>query len=171
MPVKRRGLTDFTFSRFLVPYLCGYSGPALFLDADMLALCDIWEVMDHFDPSVAVQVVKVPERFEWPALMLFNCDECRELSLDLVEQGNPFAMDWGEVGELPPEFHHIVGYHEPKEAKIAHFTMGIPEWPEVRPCEYQQEWHAEKQAALGNCSWLELMGNSVHAKAILSKYL
>lgn len=169
MPVQRSGLTDFTFSRFLVPHLCGYESRALFLDADMLARCDIWEILEHADDS-AVQVVKVPERFEWPALMLFNNSECRELTLDYVKNGNPFSMEWGSVGELPPEYHHIVGYHKPKDAKIVHFTMGIPEWPEVRPCEYQDEWHHEKQMALGNCSWLELMGKSVHAKAILGKF-
>ena len=26
LPIRRRGLTDFTFSRYLCPYLCGYEG-------------------------------------------------------------------------------------------------------------------------------------------------
>jgi len=42
LPITRRGLTPFTFSRFLVPWLCNYQGHALFLDADMflvLAIC------------------------------------------------------------------------------------------------------------------------------------
>ena len=46
LPLKRQGLTPFTYSRFLVPYLCGYQGLGLFLDADMLALGDITEVFD-----------------------------------------------------------------------------------------------------------------------------
>lgn len=29
--------TDFSFSRFLVPYLCGFEGWAAFMDCDMLA--------------------------------------------------------------------------------------------------------------------------------------
>ena len=36
LPIERRGLTEFTFSRFLVPYLCGFKGMAVFLDADMV---------------------------------------------------------------------------------------------------------------------------------------
>ena len=36
--------TDFSFSRFLVPWLCDYRGWALFLDADMLCLGDIAEL-------------------------------------------------------------------------------------------------------------------------------
>ena len=35
LPITRRGLTPFTFSRFLVPWLCDYSGPAIFMDADI----------------------------------------------------------------------------------------------------------------------------------------
>ena len=36
--------TAFSFSRFLVPWLNGYSGWALFIDADMLCLADIAEL-------------------------------------------------------------------------------------------------------------------------------
>ncbi len=32
--------TDFSFSRFLVPYLCDYQGWAIFMDCDMLMLDD-----------------------------------------------------------------------------------------------------------------------------------
>ena len=30
LPLKRRGLTEFTYSRYMVLYLCGYEGEALF---------------------------------------------------------------------------------------------------------------------------------------------
>src|SRR5689334_10766418 len=33
--------TEFSFSRFLVPYLCGYQGWAVFMDCDMLVREDI----------------------------------------------------------------------------------------------------------------------------------
>jgi len=33
--------TEFAFSRFIVPYLCNYSGHAIFMDCDMLARADI----------------------------------------------------------------------------------------------------------------------------------
>ena len=33
--------TEFSFSRFLTPYLCGYEGWAIFSDCDMLMLDDI----------------------------------------------------------------------------------------------------------------------------------
>ena len=34
LPLTRVGLTTFTFSRFLVPWLCDYQGWALFMDCD-----------------------------------------------------------------------------------------------------------------------------------------
>lgn len=172
LPIKRRGLTDFSFSRYLVPYLCDYQGWALFLDADMLALCDVFEFEAFQDESMAVQVVQLPERFEWPALMLFNCAKCTELTPEFVDKGDPERLMWGDVGDLPPDYHHLVGYHAPNPtARIVHFTMGIPEFPEVRPCEYMKEWMQEKHVALMNCSWLELMGKSVHAERVLEKFV
>lgn len=154
-----------------MPYLCGYEGRALFMDADMLVRDDIWRILDHADDDAAVQVVKVKEQFEWPALMLFNNEKCNALTPEAVENGEPFRMDWGKVGDLPKQYHHIVGYHEPMpDASIVHFTMGIPDFPEVRPCEFQDEWIREKNMALGNCSWIELMGRSVHANRVMRKF-
>mgnify|MGYP003348841068 CR=1 FL=1 len=40
LPIQRQGLTTFTFSRYLVPYLCGYEGQGLFIDSDMILLDD-----------------------------------------------------------------------------------------------------------------------------------
>jgi lipopolysaccharide biosynthesis glycosyltransferase len=50
--------TDFAFSRFLVPYLCGYKGWAIFVDCDMLFTKDIKRLWDLRDEKYAVQVVK-----------------------------------------------------------------------------------------------------------------
>ena len=38
--------TEFTYTRFLVPHLCGYQGKAIFMDCDMLCLGDIAELDD-----------------------------------------------------------------------------------------------------------------------------
>ena len=48
----------FSFSRFLVPYLCNYKGKAIFMDCDMLLRTDIAELFEYFDFYYAVQVVK-----------------------------------------------------------------------------------------------------------------
>lgn len=164
--LERRGLTEFTYSRYLVPALCGYHGMALFMDSDMLCLADIAELFDlDFDESVAV--VK-GERFEWPSLMLFNCGECAALTKDLIENGEPQSFEWGTVAELPGEWNHCVGYDEPRnDAKIAHYTMGTPHFKELRSCEYAGEWWAEYRSMTAQSSWLEVHGKSVHRDKVL----
>ena len=50
-----QGSNAFTLSRFLVPWLCGFKGHAIFADAsDMLCLADIAELDALFDPNYAV---------------------------------------------------------------------------------------------------------------------
>lgn len=89
------GSNSFTFSRFLVPYLMGFKGHAIFADAaDMLMLGDIAYLWAERDDRYAVQVVKHsyrtrnPQKYigtdmqcpnrdyarkNWASLMLINC--------------------------------------------------------------------------------------------------
>lgn len=162
LPVKRRGLTDFTFTRYLVPWLMDYRGWGLFLDADMLCLGDIAEVFDRARDEYAVQVVKGPKRFEWPSMMLFNCAKCEVLTPNFIEYGRPQDFDWGEVGELPGEWNRCVGYEDCDDAKLLHYTAGIPCYPETRGLGHYDEWAESLKAANSTVSWQELMGESVH---------
>lgn len=91
------GSNAFTVSRFLAPYLSGFKGRAIFMDAsDMLCLDDIAKLDRLFNPSYAVQVVKHSDydskhsrkyigtpmecdqsnysRKNWASVMLFNCE-------------------------------------------------------------------------------------------------
>lgn len=136
----------------------------------MIVRCDIHELAGLADEN-AVKLVKKKERFEWPALMLFNNSLCPTLTPELIEKGSPNLFQWGSIGDLPDEYHHLVGYDEPNpDAKIVHYTMGIPEFPEVAGCEFFKEWHAEKHLALRSPSWFELMGKSVHAQKVLGRF-
>jgi len=110
-----QGTNEFTLSRFLVPYLMGYKGRAVFADAaDMLCLADVRELSERLDamnPTDAVAVVKhdyktrnkikyigTPmespntdyPRKNWASLMLINCEhpEWRNASLDKLTQDN-----------------------------------------------------------------------------------
>jgi hypothetical protein len=101
LPLAAMGLPEgsnsFTVSRFLVPYLMGFKGRAIFCDAsDMLMLADIADLDALFDPKYAVQVVKHDDytsqherkyigtdmecdqsnypRKNWASLMLINCE-------------------------------------------------------------------------------------------------
>jgi lipopolysaccharide biosynthesis glycosyltransferase len=164
LPIKRRGLTEFTFSRFLVPHLCGYQGLGLFLDADMLVQGDIAELFSLKDET-HVQVVKNAQRFEWSSLMLFDCAKCSVLTPEFIDTPttNPLSMKWGDVGDLPNEWNHCVGYDKPNpKAKLIHFTKGIPIWPETKSCEHSDAWWDELRITNSSVSHQELMGNSVH---------
>lgn len=168
LPLKRRGLTDFTYSRFLVPWLMGYAGTALFLDGDMIVRGDITELFDYEDGS-PVQVVKNKRTFEWPSLMLFNCAECSKLTPKYIEDENNKLFDFAwakKVGELPAEWNHCIGYDEPKKAKLLHYTAGIPIFEETKKFGFIEEWKECQRMANGSVSWQELMGSSVHAEIV-----
>lgn len=173
LPISRRGLTDFTFSRYLPPYLCGYKGVSVFMDADMLCLGNVHELNEYVGDD-AVYVVKGEERFEWPSLMVFNNAKCEQLTPEWIddESNMPQKFEWAEsIGELPTEWNHCVGYNLPRQdAKLVHYTMGIPHFEETRDCEYSKEWWDEYHAMNRGCSWLALMGKSVHAKKILPRF-
>ncbi len=176
LPIQRRGLTDFTFSRYLVPYLCDYQGWALFLDADFLCLADVYELLALADPHCAVQVVQHAMAFEWPSLMLFNCEACRTLTPDYIETAQPNQLQWGKVGSLPAEWNFLVGYDQisqpfniNKPVKMVHYTQGIPAFLEMKGTDFYDDWHAELGQCLETTSWWELMGNSVHAKPVIER--
>lgn len=173
LPIQRRGLTEFTYSRFLCPWLCDYRGPSLFLDADMLVLCDIWEIMGFWEALYQIQVVKNEQQFEWPSLMLFSNARCKHLTPEFVnDEANKVnkIWEWAETGALPSEYNHCIGYDKPRDdAKIVHFTQGLPCFEETINSEYADEWEAEMHSCLKTVSWRELMGNSVHAKHVLGQ--
>jgi hypothetical protein len=173
LPIKRRGLTDFTYSRYLVPHLCDFRGKALFLDSDTLVRCDITDLFNYPDFWLnAVSVVKNKLKFEWPSVMLFNCAhfDCRKLTPAYIDdvKTKPNAFDWTKlIGELPKEWNHLVLYDDPNpDAKLVHFTAGIPCWPETSECEFSNEWNRVAYESVSSVSWQELMGNSVHADKI-----
>jgi hypothetical protein len=174
LPMKRTGLTPFTFTRFLVPWLCNYEGWALFLDIDMLLLGDIAELFAFADDKYAVQVSKNPIRFEWASAMLFNCSKCKILTPEFIEDPKNdglHTLKWAtpeEIGEFPSEWNHLVGYDKPRDdAKLIHFTQGIPCFPEtIRYSEYANAWHNEHKQTNSAYPWAELMARSVHSKQL-----
>ena len=140
----------------------------IFLDSDVLVRGDVAELLAYplIDPDVPVFVVKGPRKFEWASVMVFNNALCRKLTPDLLNMKsvNPLSFDWTPtIGELPAAWNHLVGYDAPNpDAKIVHFTQGIPIWPETKDCEYAEEWHKTAKASMSSVSFQALMGHSVH---------
>jgi len=179
--LARRGLTEFTYSRFLTPFLSDYKGYSVFLDSDTLCLSDIDELVATAMLSeiwggvpTPVFVSKNKLRFEWPSVMVFNNELCQKLTPQYIEdtKNSLFDFAWADrVGELPGEWNHLVGYDElnPK-AKLIHFTQGIPIWPETAESEFAAEWKAEFKSMVSSVSFAALMGQSVHAKPVYDQY-
>jgi len=169
LPLKRTGLTPFTFSRFLVPYLCNYEGWALFLDADILLKDDISKLFAMADDKYAVMVSKDENhRFEWASVMLFNCAKCRILTPDYVEVASGLhTINWVEdelIGDFPRDWNYLVGYSEKQEEpKLIHYTQGMPAYPLTQDSEFAIDWAKEHQYMNSIRPWEELMGNSIHA--------
>lgn len=178
LPIERDGLTPFTFSRFLVPYLCNYEGWALFLDIDILLRDDISKLFDYADDKYAVMVSKNDKKFEWASVILFNCGHKanKVLTPEYIEKANALhQISWVQpefIGDLPREWNHLVGYDEErKDAKLIHYTQGVPCFPETIDSEYAQEWAEEHQICNRAQPWVTLMGNSVHATVIDGKIM
>lgn len=170
LPLKRTGLTPFTFSRFLVPYLCNYEGWALFLDADILLTDDIAKLFALADDKYTVMVSKDENhRFEWASVMLFNCAKCRILTPEYVETASGLhTISWSreaEIGDLPREWNHLVGYQDTPTVmpKLIHYTQGMPAYPLTQDSPFALEWAKEHQYMNSIRPWEELMGNSIHA--------
>jgi hypothetical protein len=169
---QRDGTNDFTYGRFLVPWLNGFTGWALFADgSDMLVLSDLAELWSLRDPYKAVQVVKhtystkhakkyrgslmeaINEdyvRKNWSSLMLVNCSHFswRDLTPDVVGtmsgsdlQAFKFIPIAKHLGELPLEWNWLCDeYGENPEAKLLHWTTGIPAFPQYANAPMADEW-------------------------------
>jgi len=165
--------TDFSFSRFLTPYLSCYSGWSVFMDCDMLMLADIAALWALRDERYAVMVVKhehVPkettkflgepqskyEKKNWSSVMLFNNERCRALTPEYVNRATGLELHqfkWLEsddlIGALPRRWNHLVGYDAPTpNASLVHYTLGGPYFSEYKNCEYSREWFAERDDML-----------------------
>jgi hypothetical protein len=165
--------TDFSFSRFLTPYLSGYSGWSVFMDCDMLMLDDVAKLYALRDERYAVMVVKhrhdpreevkfldqpqsAYEKKNWSSVMLLNNARCRALTPEYVNTASGLELHqfkWLEsdalIGALPSGWNHLVGYDAPRAGvSLVHYTLGGPYFEEYRECEYAAEWFAERDRML-----------------------
>ena len=163
--------TDFSFSRFLTPYLSGFEGWSLFMDCDMLVLRDIAELWILRDDRFAVQCVKHDhqpaentkflnqpqtkyEKKNWSSVMLFNNAKCSTLTPDYVNTTTGLDLhrfNWLDsddlIGDLPHGWNHLVDYDPAlllEEVSNLHFTSGGPYFEEYETCRYADIWFRER---------------------------
>lgn len=165
--------TDFSFSRFLTPYLAGFQDWAVFMDDDMVVLDDIAKLWALRDDRYAVQVVKhnhvptegvkfldkVQTRYEkknWSSVMLFNCAKCTALTPDFVNTATGLQLHQFKwlgnddlIGEIPHRWNHLVDYDPPEaDPAILHYTIGGPFYDAFKDCGYSDKWFAQREAML-----------------------
>jgi len=127
----RDGTNAFVYTRFLIPFLQGYTGSAIFCDgSDMLIKADIAELWALRDPYKPVQVVKHDYQTKWPrkylgtkmeapnedyrrkqwsSVMIMNCMHMswRQITPESVQQmtgSQLHQFSWladDQIGELP----------------------------------------------------------------------
>jgi hypothetical protein len=171
--------TDFSISRFLVPFLCDYEGYAVFMDCDMLCQGDIAELAGYmslmFHYNTAVRVVKHEyqptektkflgniqtqyEKKNWSSVMLFNNTLCRNLTPEYVDKAHGLDLHqfkWikeHQIGGLPKAWNWLIdepGY-EGAEAKLLHFTKGTPCFDDYANCTGADLWHREREDMLSH---------------------
>ena len=157
--------TEFAFSRFLVPYLCNYSGHAIFMDCDMLSRSDIsalWRqrttkyavqcVQHDYTPTSTVKFLNQPQtpypKKNWSSMMLFNNAKCTALTPDYVNSATGLELHqykWLEneelIGKINEEWNWLVGeYEHNPNAKLVHYTEGGPYFKNYKNCDYSEEW-------------------------------
>jgi hypothetical protein len=165
-PVDPLASTPFTYTRFLVPWLCDFQGLALFMDSDMLALGDIAElfredmtglalrVRQHdYRPSETVKMggktqTQYPRK-NWSSLMLMDCARLTAWSKEAVEtQSGAWlhrfeAIPDEQIGDLGPEWNvldHMTG-----PTKLLHYTSGGPWLAGCEDADHADLWHAYRE--------------------------
>lgn len=176
--------TDFSLTRFLVPYLSGYRGFSLYLDCDMLCRTDIVELLDRPLDTKSVwvcphdytpkderkmddQIQTQYPRKNWSSMMLFNNSKCWALTPEYVNQAPALDLHrfaWAqdsEIGHVPLEWNWLVGEYEANPgAKMLHYTLGGPWLPDYRKGDHVFDWVYEYQAMLGYDPWPMTLSNT-----------
>lgn len=142
--------TEFSFTRFLTPYLAGYQGWAVFVDCDFLYLSDVKELYDLIDEKYAVMCVQhdytpkestkmdgavqtVYPRKNWSSMVLYNCGHPKNkaLSPEIVnkESGTYLHrfmwLDDEDIGEVPFVWNFLVGHNRVVDGDVNTYPKAI----------------------------------------------
>lgn len=169
--------TDFSFTRFLVPFLNRLDGWALFMDCDMYFRADPLElfqkyrdpkyamycVKHQYDPSEPIKMYGNPQtrypKKNWSSVVLWNCAHPAHNNFT-VDDVNTKPGTWlhnfmwveeQDIGGLPEEWNWLDGHSSADiNAKNVHFTRGGPWFRDLawKPLTEQDEIYAQEWEAL-----------------------
>lgn len=159
--------TEFSISRFIVPYLSDFKGYSVFMDCDMVCLIDVADLLKEIDqqPDKAILVCQhdyVPKdvikatgkqtaypRKNWSSFMIMNNTLCTALTPKYVNTATGLELHrflWANesIGRLPLEYNWLVGEYEHNDnAKILHFTLGLPCFEDYKNSDHAEDWWKE----------------------------
>lgn len=111
--------TEFSLTRFLVPFLSSFTGYSIFMDCDMLMLddiatlmyevvpgwdvpygndsaCEVWVCQHEYTPGTTTKMDnQVQTNYpckNWSSFMIFNNQRCHALHLEYVNSATPLAL-------------------------------------------------------------------------------
>jgi hypothetical protein len=160
---------DFSFTRFLIPYLNNYQGMAIFMDCDMLLRTDIYKIFDEIDTQTGKAVYVVKHDYEakeglkylntvqysyprknWSSFILWDCNHIanRKVTADYVNSASAMELhrflwlDDNEIGELDVRWNWLVGDYSnpPSDVRNIHWTLGGPYFNEFKDVDFSEEW-------------------------------
>lgn len=168
--------TEFSLTRFLVPYLAAQSGWVIFCDCDFLFTTDVRDVLNGLDPRKAVYCVQhdykpahavkmdgkrqvAYPRKNWSSFMVFNCDHpsVKALTPEIVNSATPAHLhrfEWIEpedsIGALELDWNFLEGdYPKPDYTpRVIHYTNGGPWFDEWQNCDFADLWTRERDMYL-----------------------
>jgi hypothetical protein len=135
--------TEFTFTRFLVPYLAGY-------EKSVLVVKHTYNPPEKTKMDGAVQT-QYPRK-NWSSLMLINCgheEVKKNLTLETVNTATGLylhRLQWTSnkfIGDLPTAYNYLEGWHTKADCPnplAVHFTRGGPWFRDYMNVEYGDEW-------------------------------
>lgn len=154
--------TEFSFTRFLVPYLSNYKGISLYADCDFIFTESIAPLFQSQYPVAVVKHNYIPKskfkmdgriqsvypRKNWSSLIVFNCEHPKNSVLNpgLINTASGLYLHqfkWlrdVEIGELDPAWNHLAGWSKTVNPKGIHFTEGGPWFDAYRNCEFADLW-------------------------------
>lgn len=153
--------TEFTYSRFLIPYLENYEGFSIFIDDDFIFERTLLPMFYYLHPDDAVACIQYPQykhdetKFNgevnidypkklWSSMMIFNNghEDCKKLTPETVNTWTGKQLhqfEWTDkISKIPEKYIFVEGYDDPDvkwDFSGIHYTRGGP-WVEGMDCDH-----------------------------------
>ena len=159
--------TEFSISRFLVPYLSNYKDYSLYLDCDIVINSNLenlikrveetknktalWCVKHNYKLSSNKKFLQNTQyaysKKNWSSFMIFNNSKCKNLTPKFIENANGLYLHqfkWlqdKKITNLSSQWNILVGEQKiPKKIKGIHYTLGGPYFKKYSNCEKAEIW-------------------------------